>query len=130
MRTTCEILKQSRTIAVIGISSKPGRDSGNIALFLKNRGYDVVGVHPVVKDVFGIRVYQSLQEIEHEIDIVNVFRRSSAIPEIMDDVLLKKPKALWLQSGISNDEAVQPAIDAGIDVIQNSCIAIEYNLCR
>ncbi len=130
MRTTCEILKQSKTIAVIGISSKPGRDSGNIALFLKNRGYDVVGVHPVVKDVFGIRVYQSLQEIEHEIDIVNVFRRSSAIPEIMDDVLLKKPKALWLQSGISNDEAVQPAIDAGIDVIQNSCIAIEYNLCR
>lgn len=130
MRTTCEILKQSKTIAVIGISAKPGRDSGNIALFLKNRGYDVVGVHPVFKDVLGIKVYKSLLEIEHEIDIVNVFRRSSAIPEIMDDVLKKNPKVLWLQSGIRNDEAVQPAADAGIDVVQNSCIAIEYNLCR
>ncbi|MFO7448418.1 MAG: CoA-binding protein [Ignavibacteriaceae bacterium] len=130
MRSICEILKHSKTIAVVGISDKPGRDSGNIALFLKNRNYNVVGVHPVLTDVYGIKVYKYIQDIEEDIDIINVFRRSGSIPEIIPAVLKKKPKTLWLQTGIRNDEAVRPVADAGIEVIQNTCIAMEYNHCR
>jgi predicted CoA-binding protein len=130
LRTICEILKQSKTIAVIGISDKPGRDSGHIASFLKERGYYVVGIHPFIKEVFGIKVYKNLEDIETEIDIVNVFRRSDAIPEIIPGILNKKPKTLWLQTGIQNDEAVKPVIDSGIEVIQNRCIGIEYNHCK
>ena len=130
MKTTCEILKETKTIAVVGISNKPGRDSGRIALFLKDRGYNVIGVHPVQKDFEGIKIYQKLTDIEQDIDIVDVFRNSNSIPGLIPDVLIKKPKVLWLQLGIRNDEAVKPAEEEGIQVIQDKCIAIEYNFCR
>lgn len=130
MRSFCEILKNSKTIAVVGISNKPGRDSGLIALRMKRLGYDVIGVNPLQKDFDGIKVYQSLEDIDRQIDIVNVFRNSKNIPEIIPGVLKLKPKVLWLQLGIRNDEAVKPAEEAGIEVIQNACIAIEYNNCR
>jgi len=130
MKTTCEILKEAKTIAVIGISNKPGRDSGRIALFLKYRGYNVMGVNPVQKDFEGIKIYQKLTDIEQDIDIVDVFRNSNSIPDLILDVLIKKPKVLWLQLGIKNDEAVKPAEEEGIQVIKDKCIAIEYNFCR
>jgi hypothetical protein len=129
MRTTCEILKESKTIAVVGISGKPGRDSGRIALFLKSKGYNVVGVNPIKKEFEGIKVYGSLKDIEFPIDIVDVFRNSASIPQLIPDVLDVNPKVLWLQLGIRNDEAVKPVADAGIEVIQDECIAIEYNFC-
>lgn len=130
MKTTCEILKEAKTIAVVGISNKPGRDSGRIALFLKERGYNVIGVNPVQKDFEGIKIYKKLTDIEQDIDIVDVFRNSNSIPDLIPDVLIKKPKVLWLQLGIRNDEAVKPAEEEGIQVIQDKCIAIEYNFCR
>ena len=130
MRTLCEILKESKTIAVVGISAKPDRDSGRIAVFLKDRGYNVIGVHPFQKDFAGIKIYPRLTDIEEDIDIVDVFRNSKSIPDLISDVLIKKPKVLWLQLGVRNDEAVKPAEDEGIQVIQDMCIAIEYNFCR
>ena len=130
MKTTCEILKEAKTIAVVGISNKPGRDSGIIALFLKDRGFNVIGVNPVQKDFEGIKIYQKLTDIEQDLDIVDVFRNSNSIPDLIPDVLIKKPKVLWLQLGIRNDEAVKPAEAEGIQVIQDKCIAIEYNFCR
>ena len=130
MKTTCEILKEAKTIAVVGISNKPGRDSGRIALFLKNRGYNIIGVNPVQKDFEGIKIYQKLTDIEQDIDIVDVFRNSNSIPDLIPDVLIKKPKVLWLQLGIRNDEAVKPAEEEGIQVIKDKCIAIENNFCR
>lgn len=130
MRSYCQIFKESKTIAVYGISNKPGRDSGLIALRMKQVGYDVVGVNPIMEDFEGIKIYKSLDEIDREIDILDVFRNSKAIPEIIPGVLKLKPKVLWLQLGIRNDEAVKPVIDANIEVIQDRCIAIEYNNCR
>jgi uncharacterized protein len=130
MKTICDILKESKTIAVVGISNKPGRDSGRIAVFLKQRGYNVLGVNPVQNDFEGIKVYRKLNDIEEDIDIVDVFRNSNAIPDLIPDVLIKKPKVLWLQLGIRNDEAVKPADEMGIQVIQDKCIAIEFNFCR
>ena len=130
MKTTCEILKEAKTIAVVGISNKPERDSGRIAVFLKNRGYNVIGVNPFQKDFEGIKIYEKLTDIKQDIDIVDVFRNSNSIPDLIPDVLIKKPKVLWLQLGIRNDEAVKPAEIEGIQVIQDKCIAIEYNFCR
>jgi predicted CoA-binding protein len=130
MRTTCEILKESKTIAVIGISNKPDRDSGRIALFLKSKGYTVFGVHPILTEFEGIKIYKKLTDIPETVDIVDVFLNSNSISRIIPDVLEKNPKTLWLQLGIRNDEAVQPAVDKGIEVVQDKCVAIEYNLCR
>jgi len=129
MRPVCQILKESKNIAVVGISNKPGRVSGSIAKFLKESGYNVCGVHPLLNNINGIKIYRSLMEIDFEIDIVNVFRRSSSIPELIPDVLKVKPKVLWLQSGIRNDEAVKPVINEGIEVIQNMCISVQLALC-
>ncbi len=129
MKTICEILKESKTIAVIGISDKPGRASRRIALSMRDKGYNVVGVHPVLKNVENISVYKSITEIPVDIDIVDVFIRSEIIFDIIPEVLAKRPKVLWLQMGIQNDEAVKPIIEAGIDVIQDKCIAVEYRTC-
>ena len=126
----CEILKDAKHICVVGISDKPGRDSGRIALMLKQEGYHVTGVHPNLREFAGIKVYPSLQEVPGDIDIVDVFMNSKRIPEIIDDVLAVKPKTLWLQLGIRNDEAVAPVEEAGITTIQDHCIAIEYRFCN
>lgn len=126
----CDLLKASKHICVVGISDKPGRDSGRIALMLKYEGYHVTGVHPVIREFAGIKVYPSLHDVPGDIDIVDVFMNAKRIPEIIDDVLAVKPKALWLQLGIRNDEAVAPVQEAGIITIQDHCIAIEYRFCN
>jgi Predicted CoA-binding protein len=129
MRNICDILKESKTIAVVGISDKPARDSGRIAYFLKNAGYDVYGVHPVLKEFAGITIYKSLKDIPAKIDIVDVFINSNLVPNIIPDVLEIEPKVLWLQLQVRNDEAVKPAIEKGIQVVQDVCIAVEYQNC-
>lgn len=120
------ILKEVKSIAVVGISDKQNRPSRDIAEFLVSKGYNVVGVHPIIKEVDGILVYKSLKDIPHQIDLVDVFLNSERIPSIIPDVLEIKPKYLWLQLGIRNDEAVKPAIENGIEVVQDRCIKIEY----
>ncbi|MBA4250596.1 MAG: CoA-binding protein [Chlorobiaceae bacterium] len=128
MKSVKEILSDTKTIAVIGISDKPNRDSGSIAKFLLDKGYNVVGVHPTLKDVFGIKVYKSLDEIPHKIDLVNVFLASEKIPEIIPSVEKLSPKYLWLQLGVRNDNAVKLLIEKGVEVIQDKCIAVEYRI--
>jgi predicted CoA-binding protein len=131
MNEMCEILREAKTIAVIGFSKNKSKTSRQIAMFLKSVGYEILAVNPTIdeKEIEGIKIFKSLSEIKAQIDIVNVFRRSEDIPEIIDDVLFKKPKVLWLQLGIRNDIAVQPVLTAGIKVIQDTCIYVEYNNC-
>lgn len=125
----CDILKKSKTIAVLGISSNPNRTSRMIAGYLINAGYTVVGVNPGNPKIEGIEVYAKLQDVPFQIDIVNVFRKSEDIPQIIPDVLAIKPKVLWLQLGIKNDDAVYPCIEEEITVIQDKCIKIEHSYC-
>lgn len=127
----CEILKTSKTIAVVGISSNQFKTSRNIAEYLIRNGYNVVGVNPNKNftDADGIKVYNSLKEIPHKIDIVNVFRKSEDILEIIDEVNEISPKVLWLQLGIRNDEAVKSSMQKGIIVVQDSCIKVEHSFC-
>jgi len=129
LELTCKILKESKTVAVVGISDKVERDSGRIADLLKRRGYNVVGVHPKLKEVFGIPVYASLRDIPQTVDLVDVFLSSDKIPNIMEDVLAIKPKYLWFQLGIWNDEAASLAEQNNIPTIQNKCVAIELRNC-
>ncbi len=131
LKEICNILKTSKTIAVVGISRRPFSTSRNIADYLVSLGYDVVGVNPnqSFTDADGIKVYNNLSEIPSDIDIVNVFRRSEDIPELIPDILQKKPKTVWLQQGIRNDEAVKPLEDNGIFVIQDKCISVYSNYC-
>lgn len=132
LKNIAEILSSTKTIAVVGISRNPDRTSREIAHFLVAKGFNVVGVNPGFGPGFAgnINVYKNLRDIPHKIDLVNVFRKSEDIPQIVDDVLAIKPKTLWLQQGIRNDEAVQPVVDSGIETIQDKCIAVYYSLTR
>ena len=129
---TCEILKHADTIAVVGISSDSNKTSRSIAGYLAKAGYKVFGVNPNCKstELEGIPIYKSLTDIPVPIDIINVFRRSGDIPDLIPDVLAVNPKVLWLQSGIRNDEAVKPVIDRGIIAIQDTCIFVEHSRCN
>lgn len=129
LKDYCDILKSVKSIAVVGISDKLDRDSGQIALMLKNNGYNVVGVHPKLKDVFGIPVYPSLKDIPHEVDLVDVFLNSERIPELLPDVKDIAPKYLWLQLGITSSEAEKETAESNIGFIQNRCIAVEFRNC-
>ncbi|OGU61798.1 MAG: hypothetical protein A2V66_12955 [Ignavibacteria bacterium RBG_13_36_8] len=126
----CEILNSAKTIAVIGISQNPSKTSRAISDFLSSKGYKVVGVNPGFSIAGNILVYPRLVDIPFDIDIVDVFRRSEAISEIIPDVIEKNPKVLWLQLGIRNDEAVEPVIEKGISVIQDACMKILYQKCK
>ncbi len=125
----CSILKNAKTIAVVGISRYESRTSRQIAEFLVEMGYKVAGVNPAIPNIEGIPVYKSLTEIPFKVDIVDVFRRSEFIHEIIDDVIKIQPKVFWLQLGIRNDEAVKGLIDQNITVVQDNCIAIQHNHC-
>ena len=118
------ILGEARTIAVVGLSSKPDRPSNDVATFLQRRGYRIVPVNPNETEVLGERAYASLLEIPEEIriDVVDVFRRASETPPIATDAVARGAKVLWLQDGIVNEEARRIAEDAGLDVIMGVCI--------
>ncbi|MFA7229432.1 MAG: CoA-binding protein [Melioribacteraceae bacterium] len=130
MKAICKLLSETETIAVVGLSDNPDRTSRQIAEFLLSKGYKVVGVNPLINKSGEIMVFPDLTSIPFKIDIVDVFRRSETIPDLIEEVIQKNPKALWLQQGIRNDEAVKPVQSEGIFTIQDKCIAVYYNLCK
>ena len=118
------LLGEARTIAVVGLSSKPGRPSLDVAAYLQERGYRIVPVNPRETEVLGERAYPSLLDIPEElpIDVVDVFRRADDTPDIARDAVAIGAKVLWLQDGIVNEEAYRIASEAGLDVIMGVCI--------
>lgn len=131
MSNVCNILREAKTIAVVGFSDKPYRDSREIALFLANKGYEVYGVNPTIDklNMDGIPIVKSLREIKEKIDIVDIFRRSEFVPEIVDEAIEIGAKIIWMQLGVINYEAKKKAEESGIEVIMNRCIKIEYLNC-
>lgn len=127
----CEILKYSKTIAVVGISSKIGRISRTVAEYLSGNNYTVYGINPnkSFTEMNGIPVFNNLSEVPGKIDIVDVFRKSEDIPTILEDVIAVKPKILWMQLGIEHESAAEILKRNGIQVIQNRCIKIEHGNC-
>jgi predicted CoA-binding protein len=118
------ILGEARTIAVVGLSSNPFRDSFEVAEYLQAKGYRIIPVNPNETEVLGERAYPSLLDVppEIEIDVVDVFRRAEHTPEIARQAVERGAKVLWLQDGIVNEEARRIAEEAGLTVIMGLCI--------
>ncbi|MBG1242444.1 CoA-binding protein [Nostoc sp. NZL] len=121
-----EVLTQAKTIAVVGHSDKRQRTSYQIAQFLRQRGYTVYAVNPLVKEIDGQPSYAALHELPEPVDIVNVFRRSEYLPEIVDQSISTNAKTVWVQLGIWHQPSAQIAVDAGLNVVMDACIKIEY----
>lgn len=129
------LLARVRRVAVLGIKpeSHAGQPAFDVPLYLQQAGLDVVPVpvyYPEVTQILGQPVYRSLAAVPGEIDLVNVFRRPQDIPQHLDDILAKRPFAVWFQLGIRNDAAAQTLADAGIVVVQDRCLMVDYRLWR
>ncbi len=121
-----QVLQQSKTIAVVGLSSKPERASYQVAAYLQRHGYRIIPVNPRETQVLGEPAYASLRDVPVAIDIVDVFRESSAVPEIVAETIAIGAKVLWLQLEIHHAEAEAQAQAAGITVISDVCIKIAH----
>lgn len=123
-----ELLRRAKTIAVVGLSDDASRPSYGVAAYLQSRGYRVVPVHPVLKEVLGEKAYPSLSEAakKEKIDIVDVFRRPEAVPAIVDEVLALGIPALWLQETVVHEDAARKAQEAGVLVVMDKCILKEH----
>ncbi len=122
------ILKETKTIAVVGLSDKPDRDSFRIAKYMQDAGYTIVPVNPEVESVLGERAYPDVDAAaaEHKIDLVNIFRRPTFVPEIVKDAMRLKLPAVWLQLGIMHDEATDWAEADGILAVADRCLMVEH----
>ncbi len=125
-----DILKRTRTIAVVGVSMNPVRPSYYVARYLGLKGFTVIPVNPghAGKSLFGQTVRATLHDCPDSVDMVDIFRRSEHVPPIVDDALERFPKlrTIWMQIGVAHADAARKAEDRGIDVIQNRCPKIEY----
>jgi len=126
-----KLLVEAETIAILGLSSKPERDSHQIAKYLKAQGYRIIPVSPGQKEILGEKAVASLDDIDQPVDIVTVFRNPAQIVPHAREALGLKPKTFWMQLNIENQEAATLLTDAGIDVVMNRCIKVEHGrLCR
>lgn len=124
--TIDKILKDSRTIAVVGLSPKPDRASHQVAKYMQSHGYHIVPIHPQADTILGEKVYARLEDVPEPIDVVDVFRRGEDTPPFAEAAVRIGAKALWLQLGIENDVSEAIARTAGLDFVQNRCIKIEH----
>jgi hypothetical protein len=121
-----EILASQRTIAVVGCSPDPGRDSHRIAALLKAKGHKVIPVNPSCQEILGERCFASVRDIRESVDMVDVFRRPEFVDQIADDAIAIRAKILWLQLDVINEPAARKAQAAGLTVVMDRCPAIEY----
>jgi predicted CoA-binding protein len=118
------LLGDARTVAVVGLSTKPDRPSFEVAEYLQSKGYRIIPVNPNETEVLGERAYPSLRDIPSDVvvDVVDVFRRAEATPEVARDAVEIGARALWLQDGIWNEDAYRIASEAGLDVVMGLCM--------
>ena len=121
-----EILKTSHTIAVVGLSNRKFRPSYGVADYLRSVGYRIIPVNPLENEVLGENCYARLEDISEKVDIVDIFRRSEFVPDIVDAAIRIKARAVWMQEGVIHHEAAERARRAGLFVQMNSCILKEH----
>ena len=131
MKTTAtdeigELLKRTKTIAVVGLSDSPLRPSYGVSAYMQSHGYKIIPVNPSIKGALGEKAVGSLAEIEEKIDMVDVFRRSEYVPELVDEAIRLKVPAIWLQEDVIHEEAAEKARKAGIFVVMDKCILKEH----
>ena len=120
------ILKECGTIAVVGLSSSPGRPSHGVASYMKRNGYKVIAVNPNETEVFGEKSYPALAAVPDKVDLVDIFRRSSEAGAAVDAAIAVGAKAVWLQEGVIDEAAAQRALDAGLKVVMDRCWLKEH----
>jgi len=121
-----EILKHARNIAVVGLSSSPLRPSHGVAAYMQTQGYRIIPVNPNIEESLGQQAYPSLLKVPDKIDIVNIFRRSDAVAEVVDQAIQLKVPAIWMQEGVIDEKAAAKARAAGIFVVMDRCILVEH----
>jgi predicted CoA-binding protein len=120
------LLEGITTIAVVGLSDDPGRDSHHVARYLVEQGYTVIPVNPRISSVFGVPSFPNLESIGGPVDLVDIFRRPEHVPAIVDSAIRIKAPAVWMQLGVASEEAVRSAASAGLDVVADKCIMVEH----
>lgn len=125
-----DILRNYKTVAVIGMSRNPDKDAYTIPAYLIKHGYRVIPVNPTAEEILGQKSYKRLRDVPEEIDIVDVFRPSEDVPNYVDDVIAKKPKVFWEQLGIHNEEAEEKIASAGIKIVYDRCMYQEHRKIR
>src|SRR5258707_13790392 len=121
-----QLLKRARTIAVVGLSDNPLRQSYGVAAYMQQHGYRIIPVNPAIKGALGEKAVASLSEIKEQIDIVDIFRRSESVPEVVDEAIRLKVPAIWMQEDVIHEEAAKKARQAGIFVVMDKCILKEH----
>jgi predicted CoA-binding protein len=128
-----KLLADTKTIAVIGIKMESFQPAFYVPQYMKSAGFQIIPVpvyYPDATEIMGEKVYRRLADIPQDIDLVNVFRRSNDVLKHLDDILTKRPKAVWMQSGIYNDEVAETLAKEGIKVVQNLCLMVEHRALR
>ena len=126
MNRVAEILGEARTIAVVGLSARRFRPSHGVAEYLQRVGYRIIPVNPNITEVLGEKSYASLDAVPEPVDIVDIFRRSEHVPEIVEAAIRKGAKTIWMQEGVVHEEAARRAESAGLAVIMDRCILKEH----
>jgi predicted CoA-binding protein len=116
------IVKEAKSIAVVGASNDPEKDSHEVASYLKEQGYRVIPVNPTEEEVLGERAYDTVDEIPEQVDVVDVFLPAEKTPEIAEDAVRAGAKVLWLQEGIENQEARRIAEEGGLTFVEDRCM--------
>src|SRR5215467_14380675 len=126
MNRVDEILRASRTIAVVGLSNKRFRPSYGVAEYMKRSGYRIIPVNPGHSEILGETCYPDLDSVPEPIDIVDIFRRSEFVPAIVEAAIRKGAKAIWMQEGVIHEDAARRAEAAGLAVVMDSCILKDH----
>lgn len=126
MSTEKDILKNSKTVAIVVLSNNPGKASHHVGEYLKEQGYKIIPVNPGEKEILGEVCYPDLSSVPGSIDCVDIFRKSEDVPPVVKDAIKCKAKAVWMQEGITHPEAAKEAMKAGLKVVQNKCMLKEH----
>jgi len=126
MKQLSDVLQQSRTIAVVGLSGKRFRPSYGVAEYMQRAGYRIIPVNPLEPTVLGEKSYPDLDSVPEPIDIVDIFRRSEFVPEIVEAAIRKGAKVIWMQEGVIHEDAARRAMDAGLTVVMDRCILKDH----
>jgi predicted CoA-binding protein len=121
-----EVLQRYRSIAIVGLSGNPEKDSYRVANYMKENGYRVIPVNPNYRTIIDEECYPSLLDVPDRLEIVNIFRKPETVAEIVDQAILKNASAIWMQEGIVSDPAAEKAREAGLKVIMDRCIMVEH----
>ena len=124
------ILRSARTVAVVGLSPDPSRPSHGVASYLKRQGYRIIPVNPNATEVLGEKSYPDLRSVPVPIDVVDVFRRSEHVPEVVEQAIAVGAKAVWMQEGVIHPQAAQRARQAGLRVVMDRCMLKEHQRHR